>query len=51
MLTVDTLRFLRDLLAAQVVRVGDPQFGEAVARAGQAMTELDAAIAAAAEGE
>jgi len=45
MLTEPTLRFLRELLGAQVVRLSDPTFEEAVAAAAQAMRELDAAIA------
>jgi hypothetical protein len=43
-MTCETLELLKQLLDAQQLRVGDPEFAELAAKAIKAQTELRAAI-------
>ncbi len=50
-MTPETLRLLRDLLAAQTLNVGAEDFPDVARRVTAALAELDAALTPAAPGE
>lgn len=45
MISPESLQLLRNILANQVLRVGDPEFLSTAALAARALAELDAALA------
>lgn len=49
-MTLDTLVFLRGLLAAQVIEVGRPDFAAVAEQAGRALAELDEMIVSSPDG-